>query len=256
MLVAPTRRSLLVGALAAAGSMLRARSASAFGEDGAFHPRALQVGTARLEGPRAAALARWSDEVVRRTSAPARLRPAKVHADDPALLAEPFAVWSGADDVPPLTPRERAGLKRYFALGGILFVDDAAPASGAFGRAARRELSRVLPDHAPVPIGRENVIFRSFYLLRRAHGRVEGPATLDAILRAGMVQVVFSSHDLLGALARDPGGTDSFEVVPGGESQREDAVRLAVNIALYVTCSNYKDDQVHAEHIMRRRGAK
>jgi hypothetical protein len=67
---------------------------------------------------------------------------------------------------------------------------------------------------------------------------------------------VYSSHDLLGALATDAEGTASLEVVPGGEAQREKAIRLAVNLAMYVTCSTYKDDQVHAEHIMRRRGSK
>jgi len=41
--------------------------------------------------------------------------------------------------------------------------------------------------------------------------------------------------------------------VPNGDGQREHAVRLAVNIAMYVLCSNYKDDQVHAPFLMRRR---
>jgi hypothetical protein len=66
--------------------------------------------------------------------------------------------------------------------------------------------------------------------------------------------VILSAHDLLGALARSPSGLQPIAVTPGGERQRETAVRLAVNIALYVLCSNYKDDQVHAEQIMKRRG--
>ena len=91
-------------------------------------------------------------------------------------------------------------------------------------------------------------------LLKRAQGRTSAPDQLEAIVRAGAVQAIFSAHDVLGALARDQGGTNSLEVSPGGEPQREQAIRLAVNVALYVLCSNYKDDQVHAEHIMRRRG--
>jgi hypothetical protein len=31
-------------------------------------------------------------------------------------------------------------------------------------------------------------------------------------------------------------------------------MRLAVNLAMYVLCLDYKDDQVHAEELMRRRG--
>jgi hypothetical protein len=38
------------------------------------------------------------------------------------------------------------------------------------------------------------------------------------------------------------------------QQQRELAIRLAVNIAMYVLCLDYKDDQVHAEELMRRRG--
>jgi hypothetical protein len=250
------RRDLLAlaGALPLA-TLAGAKDAFAFGDEGAFNPRVLLTGDAKWEGVRSTAPTHWADEVIRRTSAPGRLRPTKVHADDKDLLAEPFAVWGGAADVPALTTREVAGLKQYFGMGGILLVDDFDPDAGTFSKAARREIARALPDLTPIAIGPENVVFRSFYLLKRASGRILGPPTLEGIVRGGAVQVIFSSHDLLGALARDPGGAGSMDVVPGGEAQREQATRLAVNIAMYVLCSNYKDDQVHAEHIMRRRGA-
>ena len=67
--------------------------------------------------------------------------------------------------------------------------------------------------------------------------------------------MLFSSHDVLGALARERDGVPAFRVEPGGDRQRELATRLAVNIAMYVLCSNYKDDQVHAPFLMRRRRA-
>src|SRR3954469_23531227 len=70
-------------------------SARGFGEEGAFNPRVLLTGNARWEGVRTTAPARWSRELVQRTSAPARLTPTTVRADDPVLLAEPFALWGG-----------------------------------------------------------------------------------------------------------------------------------------------------------------
>ena len=91
----------------------------AFGDEGAFNPRILLPGNAKWEGIRTSAPARWAFELTRRTSAPARLRPTTVRPDDASLLAEPFAVWGGDADVPPLTSREVKGLKRFFALGGI-----------------------------------------------------------------------------------------------------------------------------------------
>ncbi|MCU0692110.1 MAG: DUF4159 domain-containing protein [Polyangiaceae bacterium] len=243
----------LFGLLCAALLALLPSPGRAFGDDGAFHPRVLLVGDAQPDPVRSSAPARWSWELMSRTSAPARLAPGTVRADANSLLAEPFAYWFGARDVGVFSPRELETLRRFFALGGVLFVDDSDPSSGAFGRSTRRELARILPDVKPVAVGRENVLFRSFYLLSRAVGRFAGPETLDAILRHGQAQVVFSSHDVAGALAQGPGGRAAFDAVPDGERQREMAIRLAVNVAMYVLCSNYKDDQVHAPFLMRRR---
>jgi hypothetical protein len=245
-----------VVAISSAGAAMGAsRSAAAFGDPGAFNPRVLLTGNAKWEGLRSSAPARWSAELERRTSAPSRLAPTKVRADDPALLAEPFALWAGDGEISPLTAREVRGVSRFLAMGGVLFVDDFDPTAGTFGRAAKRELAKVVPDAVPIVIGSENVVFRSFYLLSRPYGRIEGPDKLEAIVRGGAVQVIFSAHDLCGALARGASGVHPIDVVPGGEAQRERAVRTAVNVAMYVLCSNYKDDQVHAEHLMRRRGS-
>ena len=150
-----------------------------------------------------------------------------------------------------LSDAERVGLQRFLALGGTLFVDDFEPSSAAFTRGVRRELGRVVPEALPVRLSDKSVLWKSFYLLSRPYGRVEGPSSIDAVLRGGLPQILFSSHDLLGALASGPGS--GLRVEPGGETQRERAVRFAVNIAMFVLCSNYKDDQVHAPFLMRRR---
>jgi hypothetical protein len=193
--------------------------------------------------------------VVGRTSAPARLSPTVVRADAPELLAEPFVVWTGSKAPEALTKSELAGLRRFVALGGVLLVDEQQPEKRAFLEGASRQVARVLPQGSPIEVGEENVIFRSFYLLREATGRLKQNKKLKAIVRGGLAQVIFSPNDLLGALARGAGGVHPFDVQPGGELQREHAVRLAVNIAMFVLCSNYKDDQVHAPFLMRRRAS-
>jgi hypothetical protein len=248
---------LAVAAVVIAALLLLApHPAAAFGDVGGFDPRVLLTGNAT--GPaHATAPGRWSWELIQRTSAPARLRPTVVRADDPSVVDAPFLYWSGDAELAPLTSGELAGLRSFFALGGVMLVDDAAAGPkgepSAFGRSARREIARVLPDGTPIAIGTDHVVFRTFYLLRRALGRVEGPPSLDAIVRGGQAQVLFAEDDLGGALARGATGSWEQTVVPGGDIQREQAIRLAVNIAMYVLCSNYKDDQVHAPFLMRRR---
>ncbi|MEO8904712.1 MAG: DUF4159 domain-containing protein [Polyangiaceae bacterium] len=227
-------------------------TATAFGDAGTFSPRLLRAGVQQSLGVRTSGAGRWSWELVRRTSAPARLVPAEVAADRPALQAEPFVVWAGGSDPGPLSAAEVRGLTRFVRLGGVMLVDDSNPASGAFGRGARRELARVLPESAPVRLDPGHVIFKTFYIVDRPVGRVLGPPELSAIVRGKNAQVIFLEHDLLGALARSGEGF-ALETEPGGLEQREHAIRLAVNIAMYVLCSDYKDDQVHAPFLMRRR---
>lgn len=232
------------------------RTARAFGDIGAFDPRILLVGGV-TGAARPSAPARWSWELVQRTSAPARLKPTQVRADDPSVVDGPFLYLSGENALTAFSPQEIAGLRKFFALGGLLLVDDAAPkddgSPSAFGKSAREQIARVLPDTSPISLGSDHVLFRTFYLLRRAEGRIAGPKNLDAIVRGGQAQVIFTNHDVGGALARGATGAWENPVVPGGDAQRERAIRLAVNVAMYVLCSNYKDDQVHAPFLMRRR---
>ncbi|MEO8798689.1 MAG: DUF4159 domain-containing protein [Polyangiaceae bacterium] len=250
------RRALCSLPVFSALAWLLPKEARAFGDYGAFDPRILLTG-AQTNAAHPDAPPRWSWELMQRTSAPARLHPSTVHATDNAIVDSPFLYWSGEVAVAPLTSVEITQLRRFFALGGIVLADDANPTPdgkpGAFGISARREIARVLPDSAPIAIGPDHVLFRTFYLLRRAEGRIEGTKTLDAIIRGGQAQVIFSSHDIGGALARGPTGLWEMPVTPGGEVQREHAIRLAINVAMYVLCSNYKDDQVHAQFLMRRR---
>jgi hypothetical protein len=241
-----SRRALLGFA---AGASLVSGTAAAFGEAGAFNPRLLSAGEKSDSKTRENGAARWSWELVRRTSAPARLVTGRTQADRPELCAEPFAIWAGDSDVGTLSTTEVRGLARFFALGGLLVVDDSAPETGVFSRSARRELERVVPDSPAVRLDPSHVLWKTFYILERPAGRLPGAGYARAIVRGKQLSALILDVDLLGALARS-GESWAFEVTG---SQRERAVRLAVNIAMYALCSDYKDDQVHAPWLMRRR---
>ena len=112
----------------------------AFGDVGAFEPRLLLAGD-QTGSRRTSALAIWASELTNRTSAPARTKAREVRASEDALFDVPFAYWSDNRQLAPLTRSEVTNLRKFFALGGMLFVDDAAPSDagpGAFGEYAKR----------------------------------------------------------------------------------------------------------------------
>lgn len=225
----------------------------AMGQSGAFSARRMLTSRGRARSERDSGLSQWSRELVRRTSAPANLEAVHVAADSPRLLDAPFVIWSEEADPGALTPSERRGLEVFLRLGGMVIVDDAAPKSGDFSAAAKRELRRILPESPAVALAPSSVLYKAFYLVKRPIGRVLGPSQIEVITRGRLPRVLFLACDLLGALATNEDGSYRFELDSQSPRQRELAIRFAVNIAMFVLCSDYKDDQVHAEWIMRRR---
>ncbi len=230
------------------GFFIFSRSVLAFEEEGAFNPRILITKNTKWEGVRKSGPAEWSKALVDRTSAPSKSEPTQVKADSPELLKEPFIIWAGDAPSSELSDGEIKNLQTYLKMGSILLIDDSNPENGKFSEFAKKQLRRVVPNLLPTKIGKDNVLYHSFYLLDRPTGRVSGPDSIEAIFRNGLPQVIFLSHDLLGALAKTPSGAKAVS----SEANTELAIRFAINIAMYALCSNYKDDQVHAPFLMRR----
>lgn len=248
--VARTAVTLAGGLLFAA---MAPGAAEALGESSLF-----EVRTIAYEGgdprPRPTAPYRLAWEVRKRTSIDAELRPGSSRLDDASIYDHPFLYWTGDEAFEPMSEAEIVGLRRFVRFGGFVLVDDAAPEQSGFDRSVRRELARAFPNRRLRQLDGAHTVFRTFYLLRRPEGRIRGPAHLEGIEIGDRVAVVYSRHDLGGAWARDNLGAWQHSVSPGGEEQRERAIRLGVNLVMYALCLDYKDDQVHAPFIMRRRG--
>ncbi|MGC4088891.1 MAG: DUF4159 domain-containing protein [Polyangiaceae bacterium] len=187
-----SRRAWIHAGGALAAGLLAPASAAAFGESTAFNPRLLRAGNRLPPAWCESAVARWAWELLRRTSAPARLVASHTTADRAELWSEPFAIWCGDAEVGALSNAELRGMARFFRLGGVLLVDDVAPVAGAFARSARREIARVLPESPPVRLDPTHVLFKTFYLLDKPVGRALGSEHLDAIVRGKNAQVIFS----------------------------------------------------------------
>lgn len=226
--------------------------AHAFGDSSRFIPAVVKHAgrwDARLSG-----LRRLAWELQRRTSVDVQLEARPMTLDSPQLFEHPFLYLSADGDFPPFSSAEVEGLRRYLTFGGFLFADANDGSEGAgFDAAVRRELRRVLPQSPLTALPSTHVIFKSFFLLDSAPGRFLNKPNLEACLINKRAAVVYSQNDVMGALNRDVSGTWEYEPSPGGQRQRELATRLALNLAMYALCLDYKDDAVHLPVIMNRR---
>jgi hypothetical protein len=242
-----SRRALLALPL-----LFAARRAFAFGD-----ASRLTFGQIRHGGrwdPRPDGLGRLAWEISKRTSIETSPIVKPLGLADPELFRYPFLVLSSDAAVPAPAETEIASLRRFLSYGGFLLIDDAsATRGGPFEESARQIVSRLVPGGALQKVPRDHVLYKSFYLLDGPTGRVAASPDLEGVDLSGRIAILYSGNDLVGAFARDPLGTWEHEVTPGGESQREKAIRLGVNIAMYALCLDYKEDQVHIPFIMKRR---
>ena len=156
---------------------------------------------------------------------------------------------------PPFSEAERAALRRHLQYGGFLLVDSADGSDGTgFDAAVRRELAKVLPAAPLAPVPRDHVLNKSFYLLDRQGGRAAREALgRGAGARRPARRRLLAERPRRRVGARASSASGSSRARPGGEAQRETAIRLGVNIAMYALCTDYKDDAVHLPFILRRR---
>ncbi|MBZ4422120.1 DUF4159 domain-containing protein [Myxococcus sp. RHSTA-1-4] len=245
-----TRRNLLLGS--AALVPLLSRRADAFGEKSRFIPAVARHGgrwDSRLSGLRRIA---W--ELQRRTSVEVVPDARPFALSSPELFEYPFLYFGGEGGFPALTEAEVANLRRYLTYGGFLLADanDGSDGDG-FDSAFRREMARVLPQNPLAPVPSSHVVFKSFFMLDSAPGRLLNKPQLMGAMLGKRAAVLYSQNDLAGAWSRSESGDFEFDVSPGGEPQRELAVRLGINICMYALCLDYKDDAVHLQLILNKR---
>jgi hypothetical protein len=250
-----TRRAFLAGCAAAA---LWPRRARAIGPGSQFRFGELSLGGLPQAGtPRAASLARLGWEIDVRTSVDVPraggVVPVALHS--PKLFETPF-LYLAADRrfaIPP--QRDLDALRRFLTFGGFLVIDSAEGRAGGEVDASVRQLCAELfpPPAALAPLPDDHVIYKSFYLLDGAPGRVAVSPALEAVTRDGRAVVVYSQNDMAGAWAKDDFGNYAYPCYPGGERQREMTFRLGINLVMYALCLDYKTDQVHVPFILKRR---
>jgi hypothetical protein len=247
-----SRRRLLAGGVGALAGLSGSRWANAVGDKSLF--RFARLTLPGLPDPRPSALRRLAWELVRRTSVTTASEPADVRLSDPNLFRYPFLVLSGDKGFALPPEHDIARLRRHISYGGFLLIDSAeGRAGGGFDESVRRLLAQTLPGELPIRIPDGHVLWKSFYVLRGAPGRITAAPYLEGVERDRRLAVVYTQNDLAGALARDGFGRWEYEVIPGGDEQREEAFRLGVNLVMYALCLDYKTEQAHIDYILRTR---
>ncbi|MCF6156526.1 MAG: DUF4159 domain-containing protein [Candidatus Brocadia sp.] len=203
--------------------------------------------------PRPNAGKRLMWEIIKRTSVEARIDTITLRADDANLFEYPFLYMSGDQEFPPFSEKEISNLKLYLEFGGMLLIDDCLGKSDfGFDKSVRREIKRLFPNKSLEKLPADHIIFKSFYLLNQAYGRIMEKSYLEGITLENRTAIIYSQNDLGGAWSKDPLGSWEYEVIPGGETQRSMAFRLGINIIMYALTGDYKQDQVHLPFILKR----
>ena len=192
--------------------------------------------------------------------------PLAVDIEKDELIFFPLLYWPVTAEQAPPSPKAVERINRYIETGGTILFDtrssgDEVP--GPYGSAGttQAQLRRLvggvkIPPLVPVPP--DHVLTKSFYLLHDFPGRWNsGQVWIEPVedrVNDGVASIIVGGNDWAGAWAVDDQGRPAFPCVPGGELQREMAMRFGVNLVMYVLTGNYKTDQVHVPAILERLG--
>lgn len=174
--------------------------------------------------------------------------------NDKELFEYPFIYMAGCSGFPVFGKKEITALRNYLIYGGFLFVDNCSGVAGLdFDKGFRREIAKVFPEFNIKRLLNDHAVYRSFFLLKSIGGRRLARPYLEGITIGDWTPVIYSQNDFGGAWVKDRFGRFKFACEPGGERQRDMAIRTGVNIILYSLTVNYKKDQVHIPFILKRR---
>lgn len=203
--------------------------------------------------PRPEAVRSLMAQLARRTSIEVNREPVEIKITDPDLYRYPFIYMAGNGPFEPFSDKELRVLRHYLGFGGFLLIDDnSSKIHSEFDASVRGLISRLFPKVPLQKISRDHSIYRSFYLINRAAGRIILNPFMEGISVKGRTVLVYSTNDLGGAWTRDKLGHWNHDIIAGGSSQRQGSIRLAVNIVMYSLTLDYKKDMVHLPIILER----
>ncbi len=222
----------------------------------------IQTGDASIDTLSQNGLEALSNTLTRRTSVePVGVIGLNPEIDDMAFF--PLIYWPISDTGKTYSSKALSNIQYYLDHGGTILFDtrDQNRSTGSIlntpnAKALRRITASLnIPPIAPIPA--DHVLGRSFYLLDEYPGQYSA-GTLwveqqSASGRDNVSSVIIGSNDWAGSWALS---TQKARHRYGSTSskQHEMAMRFGVNLVMYALTGNYKADQVHIPHILKRLG--
>jgi hypothetical protein len=200
--------------------------------------------------------------------------PMAVDPDHDDLSFFPLLYWPMDPREKDLSPAAISHIQDYMRNGGTILFDTRDLTLGADrgqnnpGEQTLRRLVAKLDIPPLEPVPSDHVLTKTFYLLQAFPGRWEGgkvwvqalpPLDPDAGPEParggdGVSPVIIGGNDWAAAWAVDDKGQPLVACSPGGDLQREQAVRFGINAVMYALTGNYKTDVVHAPALLKRLG--
>lgn len=200
--------------------------------------------------------------------------PFAVDVERDALVPYPLLYWPMTPEQPTPSPGALAKIEAYLEGGGMILFDTrdadlavtgiAGVESIGPGTEALRRILGALDAPPLVPVPKDHVLTKAFYLLQSFPGRHTGEVWLEAQDAGmapgaggddGVASIVIGGNDWAAAWAADERGRPLATLTPGNNVwQRELAFRFGINLVMYALTGNYKADQVHVPALLERLG--
>ena len=232
-----------------------------------FYLAHIETGDASLDSMAHKGLESLAKALAQRTS----VEPAGVVQLNPetdTLAFFPIIFW-------PISPQQKAysdkamkNIQFYLDHGGTIIFDtrdqnrSTRSMINTENSKALRQITASLDIPPIVPIPEDHVLGRTFYLLKDFPGRYSsGTLWVERISTSGrdnVSSVIIGSNDWIGSWAdsTQQQATNRYVRQNGNPErrQREMSLRFGINLVMYALTGNYKADQVHIPHILKRLG--
>ncbi len=222
-----------------------------------LHLAYIETGNKELDNNTRLALENLSEVLTKRTSVePAGVVSINPENDEMAFF--PLIYWAISENQKTYSSKAMENIQYYLDHGGTILFDTRDKNRSTNNLTRNTPNTRILRSitaslNIPpiIPIPDDHVLGRSFYLLKEYVGHYSS-GTLwieknSASGRDNVSSVIIGSNDWISAWS-------SYNVNIYPSRKQEIAMRFGINLIMYTLTGNYKADQVHIPHILKRLG--